>query len=74
MYRIQLIGVVDEGLVERLGGLQVTRERNEAEEEISTLTGVLADQAALIGVLVQLYNRGFCLLSLSRAGVAPLSA
>jgi hypothetical protein len=69
-YRISILGPLDDQLAERLGDLRVSRERSQAGEEILVLTGVLADQAALIGVLVQLYNRGHCLLSLERAGVS----
>lgn len=67
-YRIAILGPLEDQLVERLGDLRVSRERTQAGEEVSILYGELADQAALIGVLVQLYNRGHCLLSLERAG------
>jgi hypothetical protein len=67
-YRISILGPLEDYLVERLGDLRVSREHSQAGEEISILSGKLADQAALIGVLVQLYNRGHCLLSLERAG------
>jgi hypothetical protein len=66
-YRIAILGPLEDHLVERLGDLRVCREQSEAGEEISVLSGQLIDQAALIGVLVQLYNRGHCLLSLERA-------
>jgi hypothetical protein len=66
-YRIAILGPLEDHLVERLGDLRVSREHNQAGEEISVLSGQLVDQAALIGVLVQLYNRGHCLLSLERA-------
>ncbi len=67
-YRIAILGPLEDQLVERLGDLRVSREHSPAGEEISVLSGELADQAALIGVLVQLYNRGHCLLSLERSG------
>jgi hypothetical protein len=67
-YRISILGALEDHLVERLGDLRISRERNQTGEEISVLSGKLADQAALIGVLVQLYNRGHCLLSLERSG------
>ena len=67
-YRIAILGPLEEQLAERLGDLRVSREHSHTGDEISILSGELADQAALIGVLVQLYNRGHCLLSLERAG------
>jgi hypothetical protein len=67
-YRIAILGPLEDQVVERLGDLRVSREHSHTGEEISVLSGELADQAALIGVLVQLYNRGHCLLSLERAG------
>jgi hypothetical protein len=66
-YRIAILGPLEDQLVERLGDLQVSHEHGQSGEEISILHGQLADQAALIGILVQLYNRGHCLLSLERA-------
>ena len=66
-YRIAILGPLEDQLVERLGDLRVSRERSQAGDEISVLRGELTDQAALIGILVQLYNRGHCLLSLERA-------
>jgi hypothetical protein len=67
-YRIAILGLLEDHWVERLGDLRVSHERSQTGDEVSVLTGKLADQAALIGVLVQLYNRGHCLLSLERAG------
>ncbi len=66
VYRIVILGVVEEQLLERLGDLRARREWSQAGEEISILTGYLPDQAALIGILMHLYNRGYCLLSLER--------
>ncbi len=67
-YRISILGPLEDHLAERLGDLRVSRVHSHTGEEISVLSGELVDQAALIGVLVQLYNRGHCLLSLERSG------
>ena len=67
-YRIAILGPLEDQMAERLGDLRVSREHSDTGEQISVLSGELADQAALIGVLVQLYNRGHCLLSLERSG------
>ena len=52
VYRIKVKGVLPDGWLDRLGGLQITA--NTSED--STLEGWLPDQAALAGVLGTLYS------------------
>lgn len=52
VYRIKFRGVLPEGWLDRLGGLQVTAKTMECV----TLEGWLPDQAALNGVLDTLYS------------------
>lgn len=66
-YRILVLGRLDQELTSRLGDLELLYLHNEQGEEVSVLTGLLGDQGALLGILVQLYNRGFCLAGLERA-------
>ena len=66
-YCITVMGQLDKELSHRLSDLELRHSHNEQGEELSMLCGVLGDQAALMGVLVQLYNRGLCLVSLKRA-------
>ena len=57
-YRITAIGSLDESWSERLGGLEImnTEPPQGREKTVVTLTGKIADQAALFGVLNALYN------------------
>jgi hypothetical protein len=66
VYRITVMGQIDARLAAWLGNMQLNQMQNPQGENISVLTGLLYDQAALIGVLVHLYNRGHCLLGLER--------
>jgi hypothetical protein len=70
IYRITVLGKLDGQVAYRLSNLQMGVEQNAEGQTISILSGQLQDQAALIGVLVQLYNRGHCLLAMERSQVA----
>lgn len=70
-YRIFVLGRLDQELTSRLGGLEIHYLHNDRGEEVSELTGLLGDQGALIGILVQLYNRGFCLAGVERSSNTP---
>ena len=70
-YRISVLGRLDKELTSRLSDLELRYMQNEQGEELSVLGGLLSDQGALLGVLVQLYNRGFCLVGLERLSDAP---
>ena len=61
-YCIRMQGVLGESWSEHLG-MTVEVEHNEAQHPITKLTGRVADQAALLGLLDSLYNLGFPLLS-----------
>lgn len=71
LYRITVLGQLDAQFAARLGDLQLGAGQNAEGAIISTLSGRLQDQAALLGILVQLYNRGHCLLALERAFSSP---
>lgn len=62
-YRIRVQGALDSRYSEFLGGLTITHELGEASSTVTVLSGRLLDQAALFGVLDQLYNMRFPLLS-----------
>jgi hypothetical protein len=57
-YRIIVIGSLDEGWSARLCGLEIVNKAHVrgSEKSLVTLTGEIADQAALLGVLNALYN------------------
>jgi len=64
-YRISVVGFLDEDMSDRLGGLTIESEEPDQRRGKSktTLTGRLADQAALFGVLNALYNMRLPLLT-----------
>ena len=65
-YRIRIQGRLEPLRAARLGDMTpVVRERR-GSTAVTELTGWLADQAALMGVLEQLYALGFPLLSVER--------
>lgn len=70
-YRIIVLGRLDKELASRLSDMELRHTRNQQGEEFSVLGGLLSDQGALLGILVQLYNRGFCLVGLERLNRAP---
>jgi len=49
-----------------LGGMSVSVARRAGEPAVTTLTGELVDQAALMGVLHAVYDRGYALLKVER--------
>jgi hypothetical protein len=63
-YRISVVGVLEESYSDRLVGLTILgiEADQDASVGITTLTGQLADQAALFGVLNALYNMRMPLL------------
>lgn len=71
VYRITVLGKIDARLAAWLGDMQLSEVQNPSGLHTSVLCGILRDQAALIGVLVQLYNRGHCLVGLERVNNEP---
>lgn len=61
-YLITVQGVVGADWADYLGGLALSVNKA-AEQPATTLSGCLIDQAALLGVLNNLYNLGFSILS-----------
>ncbi len=68
VYRIELQGAVEQHWVEDLGGMEIQCTSREGEPAVTTLTGELADQAALAGLLNLVYNLGFPLISVTLLG------
>jgi hypothetical protein len=69
-YRIQVAGFLDENWSTRLGGLKISVNTRDDDTLITTLSGVLIDQAALFGVLKALYDMRLPLLSVECMEVA----
>jgi hypothetical protein len=64
-YQIKVPGHIDETWSDWAGGMTITVEREEEGPPVTTLTGTV-DQAALQGLLRQLYSIGVPLLSVKR--------
>ncbi len=64
-YRIRVQGWVSERWAEWVNGMAMARGGGD-NEPVTTLTGTVADQAALLGLLQKLNNLGFVLLEVRR--------
>jgi hypothetical protein len=67
-YRIRVQGRMQQEWSERLQGMTIATILKADEEPVTELSGVLPDQAALMGVLQQLYICGAPLLSVEFLG------
>ena len=65
-YRIRVSGKVRESWSEWFNGMAIEFEMEDGENPVSTLTGSLADQSALYGVLGKIRNLGLKLLSVEQ--------
>ena len=65
IYQIKVPGHLDESWSEWAGGMTITVESESDSPPITTLTGVVADQAALQGLLRRLYSLGLPLISVN---------
>ena len=71
MYRIRVSGRMEQDWSDRLQGMSVTTVEAEGMATYSELSGVLPDQAALMGVLNCLYNWRIPLLSMECVMALP---
>jgi hypothetical protein len=62
-YQVRVRGVLDTSWSDNLNGMSIVTDYEGDNPPISILTGRLADQAALTGVLNSLHDLGFALLS-----------
>ena len=65
-YQITIQGCLNADWSDRLGGLSIITTQSDDGQSVTILTGVLVDQAALLGVLNTLYDLRYPLLSLRR--------
>ncbi len=63
MYQIRISGDLDECWSDYCGGMTIEQVRDPNHYAMTTLTGRLADQSALIGVLNSLHDMGCPILS-----------
>jgi len=62
-YRICVQGHLDEKWSDYVQGMSISTEYDECQNPVTTLTGQLLDQTALMGVINTLYDRHFPILS-----------
>lgn len=67
-YRIRVLGKLGASWSDRLGDLVISTEHTSNQPPVTTLTGEVRDQAALLGVLNTLYDIGCPLLKVERLG------
>ena len=65
IYEIKVPGHFDESWSDWAGGMTITVEQESDELPVTTLTGTVADQAALQGLLRRLYSLGLPLISVN---------
>jgi hypothetical protein len=70
-YQIRVPGRLDESWSEWFEGMTITVESGDEGPTITTLSGVVADQAALHGLLSRIYSLGLPLLSVECAESDP---
>jgi len=70
-YRIRVGGLLDVTLTDRLENMRINVRHAANQEPVTTLTGELTDQAALLGVLNSLYDLGYPLLEVERLEPPP---
>jgi len=63
VYRIRVKGHIDDSLSDQLGGMIITRAFSSNKEPITILVGQLRDQAALSGILSEIYEMHLPLLT-----------
>ena len=66
VYEIQVQGELDRGWEEWLSGLSVTHEYAGEQPCTTTLTGAVADQSALRGIVCKLWDLNLTLISVRR--------
>jgi hypothetical protein len=67
-YEIKVQGRIDENWSDWFDGMTIVSETSADGTSITTLTGTVVDQAALIGLLRRLHNLHLRLLSVNRVG------
>ena len=69
VYQIKVPGCLGQNWSDWAGGMAIAVESKGNSPAVTTLTGTVADQAALQGLLRRLYSLGFSLISVNRVDV-----
>ena len=67
-YEIRVQGQVDHGWADWYDDMVIRTQEEADGSVVTTLTGVVADQAALLGLLSKLYHHGLPLLEVRQTG------
>jgi len=67
-YEIRVQGRLDESWSNWFNGMTIAPEGASGDSPVTTLTGVVADQAALRGILERVWNLNLTLVSVRRLG------
>ena len=70
-YRIRVQGQLSASWSSRLGAMEITVRQPANHQPVTTLTGEVRDQTALMSVLNALYDMGCPLLKVERLGALP---
>jgi hypothetical protein len=62
-YRISILGTLDKNWSDNVGGMTIEHTLVLQQYPMTMLTGILADQAALIGIINSLYDLGCPILT-----------
>jgi hypothetical protein len=66
IYRIEMDGNIDQRILTWFDDMTLSTESRDEGKTISTLVGLVADQAALHGLLNRIYTLGFLVISVTR--------
>ena len=66
IYRICIQGTLDKNWSDYCGGMTIEHERDLHQHAVTVMTGRLADQSALVGILTSLHDIGCPILSVER--------
>ena len=72
-YQITIEGKIDPSWSDWLGGMQLVSQKEANDMFVTTLSGVLVDQAALRGLLNRLWDLNLVLRSIEQVDPAPTS-
>ena len=70
IYRIRIQGTLDKDWSDYCGGITIELENDPNQHAVTVMTGRLADQSALVGILNSLHDIGCPILSVERVEAA----
>ena len=73
-YTITVEGTVDPGLADWCGPLTITTTEAPSGITITTISGITADQAGLVGIIRHLHGLGIVLLTVERCALSQAVA